>query len=250
MASLRKKYQPQFESPDKDDGPPVMSPPQGSDARLPDPVAADTAKPPEIEAKSPADQAAESALRQRLKEMDNAEALQREQQQQLPAEPLNVDEPRQPTTEQIINASGLPDRAKDWLRQHPDYVTDQAKNIKLQKMHHVAEYHAGSEYTDEYFNKMDELLGFKQPAPQPTRQQPTQQPAPARQQRAYSGAPISAPPSREVPSMRTGKPQSYRAPLTRDELDIAQASGMTAEQYQTQKERMLRMKQSGEIQNG
>jgi hypothetical protein len=63
-------------------------------------------------------------------------------------------------------------------------------------------------------------------------------------------AAVSAPPSREPPSMRTGRPVSYRAPLTKDELEIATASGMTPEQYQMQKERMLRMKANNEIQNG
>jgi hypothetical protein len=245
MASLRKKYAPQLGNPTRDDEPPVTSPPEVSGARLPEPVADAKPLPEEIKSASPADEAGKAAIQQRLEEMENAQRLNQPQPEWH--EPAAA-EPRQPTVEQIISISGLPERAKDWLRQHPDYVTDQAKNIKLQKMHHVAEYHAGSEYTDEYFNKMDELLGFKQPAPQPTRQQPSQQPAPARQQRAYSGAPISAPPSREVPSYSTGRSPRYRAPLTKDELEIATASGQTPEQYQAQKERMLRMKQAGEMQ--
>jgi len=48
--------------------------------------------------------------------------------------------------------------------------------------------------------------------------------------------------------MSTGRPPRYRAPLTRDELEIAAACGQTAEQYQQQKERMLRMKANQEIQ--
>src|SRR5262249_15922101 len=60
--------------------------------------------------------------------------------------------------------------------------------------------------------------------------------------------PVSAPPTRQAPSMSTGRAPNYRAPLTRDELEIAAASGQTPEQYQQQKERMLRMKAAGEMQ--
>jgi len=48
--------------------------------------------------------------------------------------------------------------------------------------------------------------------------------------------------------MSTGRAPTYRAPLTKDELEIAAASGQTPEQYQAQKERMLRMKAAGEMQ--
>jgi len=61
---------------------------------------------------------------------------------------------------------------------------------------------------------------------------------------------MSAPVHREVPSMSSGRPISHREPLTKDELFIAQQCGQTPEQYQMQKERMLKMKAAGEIQNG
>src|SRR5215468_2969861 len=74
MASLRKKYQQSYvESPGKDE-PPVLPPP-ATGAKMPEP--ATDAGPPELpETKSPADHAAESALRKRLQEMERAEALQ------------------------------------------------------------------------------------------------------------------------------------------------------------------------------
>jgi len=80
MASLRKKYQAQLGSLDREDAPPVMSPPV-TGAKMPDPVV-DAPKPPELETKSAADQAAEDSLRKRLAEMERAESLQRQQQQQ------------------------------------------------------------------------------------------------------------------------------------------------------------------------
>ena len=73
---------------------------------------------------------------------------------------------------------------------------------------------------------------------------PQRQSAPQR----MSAAPVSAPPTRQVPSMSTGRAPSYRAPLTQDELLIAQQCGQTPQEYQAQKEKMLRMKQAGELQ--
>src|SRR5262249_50899906 len=72
---------------------------------------------------------------------------------------------------------------------------------------------------------------------------PPRQPAPLRM-----SVPVSAPPTRQVPSMSTGRMPNYRAPLTQDELDVAGASGQTPQEYQAQKEKMLRMKAAGEMQ--
>jgi hypothetical protein len=147
------------------------------------------------------------------------------------------------TAEQIIASTQLPPRAKAWLREHPDYVLDPAKNSTLVALHPVAARQAGSEWTDSYFDKMDDLLGFK-----PHRQANSGSRSHEGQQvRQYRGPTISAPPHREVPSMGTGRPQSYRAPLTAAEREIAAASGISDAEYQTQKERMLRLQEKGVI---
>src|SRR6266487_4681500 len=118
MASFRRKYQ--FEHPAKD-GPPVTTVPNETAAQPPPVVDAKPPEPPVAEP-SPADEAAKTALRQRLQEMENAEALQREaavarQHPQLAIEPQ---EQQMPTAEEIIEGSGLPENAKDWLRRYPD----------------------------------------------------------------------------------------------------------------------------------
>ena len=249
MASLRKKYQPQLGSPDKDDGAPVLSPPSGSDAKLLDAVAADAAKPPELEAKSPADQAAESALRQRLKEMETADALQREQQQP----PRHATEPQQ-------QQPAMPAHVQEWLSRHPEYA-DPHNRIAQLEINLATEKCVRDGLTwndDDFLPSIERHLGIGQAQASGKRETPPpaarhvepQYSAPQRQPARPMSAAVSAPPSREPPSMATGRARSYRAPLNRDELEIAAASGMTPEQYQMQKERMLRMKQSGEIQNG
>ncbi len=251
MASLRKRYQTSVES---KDGPRVTTMPNETAAELP-PAVADAPKPPEPPAAepSPADEAAKTALRQRLAEMERAENLQREIAQQSPQFATEPQEQQMPTAEQIIESSGLPENAKDWLRRYPEYVSDPIKNAQMQKMHNVAEYQAGGEFTERYFDRMEILLGIKQEQPRQVQERPvtnaaaTGNGAPPRRQMA---APVSAPPTRDVPSMSTGKSRSWRAPLTADELHIAQACGQTPEQYQQEKEKMLRLKASGVIQDG
>ena len=242
MVSLRKRYVNRIEASPHQDAPPVSAPPEITAAELP-PIAAD-AKPPEpVVETGPAEAAASSFIKDRLSEMERAEALHREQQQ--PPQPRAA-EPTPLDAEEIIAGSNIPDLAKNWLRQHLEYVMDPVKNNTIIALHDVAKRQAGSEFTDDYFERMEDLLGIA-PATNGQAQRPTpQQQMPPRQPMRPMA--VSAPPSREVPSMSTGRAPSRRAPLTRDELEIAAASGMTAEQYQAQKERMLRMKAAGEMQ--
>jgi hypothetical protein len=84
--------------------------------------------------------------------MESAERLARETpqaaeiqrgEQRLQRQPLQQGEQRlqQPVTmEQIIADAQIPERAKNWLRQHPEYMIDPVKNARITKMHHVAEY--------------------------------------------------------------------------------------------------------------
>jgi hypothetical protein len=177
--------------------------------------------------------------------MQRAEGLQREATPQYaesqPHEP--------PTTEEIIANSGLPERAKTWLREHPDYIHDPAKNNTIIALHDTAKRQAGSEFTDAYFEKMEDLLGITPTAPQSNngaRQQPRA--APVRQQ--YSGPPISAPISRDSPSMSSGRPQNEPTRLTGEELQLARSLGLSPQQYAAGKERMTREKKAGLHGNG
>jgi hypothetical protein len=189
------------------------------------------------------------ALQLRLQEMENAETLRNEAaspQQQQPA----IEEPQQralPTAEQIIEGSGLPELAKVWLRQHPEYVSDPVKNQQLRKMHNVAEWQSGQEYTAAYFDRMDILLGLKQEfQPAQSNGNATSQRAPqTAPARSRTAAPYSAPISREAPSMKTGRPIERQPQLTREELEIAAGSGISAEEYAKQKAKWEQMKRAG-----
>jgi len=255
MASIRKRYADRVEA-----GPPVTAPPTSA-AKLPDPVA--DPKPPEMPetTESPADKAAKEAiaLQLRLKEMERAEQLNREAVQQQPpqaAEPQQQ-QPQGPTLEQVI--AHLPERAKRLYRAHPEFATDPEKAAQIQYCHHVAAREVGEQFTDPYFDRMEQMLGI---APrtngQAQQQRPIERPSPApaaplpryesrlvRQQR--SAVPVSAPPTRDVPSMATGRPTGGPVRLTAEQREVARFSGISEQEYARQLERMNRMKASGEI---
>jgi len=246
MASFRKKYQPQFESRSGDDGPPVLSPPPGGDAKLPDPV---EAKPPEpIETDAPAEKAAQSALKARLAEMERAVELSSQATQQPPqhvAEPQQ--QPQEPTFEEYV--AQLPPRVQRWCKADSRYLTDPEKISQVQYCHWIAKRETGEEFTDSYYDRMDQMLGFanghaQKPTPPPAPMRPAPM-RPAPQQRL--AAPVSAPPTREAPSYSTGRSPSHRLPLTKDELEIAAGLGISAEEYERQKRKMEAMKAAGQL---
>jgi len=265
MASLRRKYQTHFESPGSKDAP-VSSPPDVTAAELPEPVA--DAKPPEQPStESPADVAASTALKSRLAEMERAAQLsQQPQPPQHAAEPPPIgvegrqapQEPQEPTLEQMI--AHLPPRVQRWYRAHPEFLTDPEKAAQIQYCHHVARREVGEEMTEPYFDRMEQMLCLRQQPPIGVEGRPQSNgngrtesaPAPTRPvdrpEQRMAGPAVSAPPSREPPSMKTGRPVSYRAPLTQGELDVAASLGISPQEYAQQKEKMLRLKQSGEMQ--
>jgi len=227
MASIRKRYADRVEAPS------VTTPPTGA-AKLPDPVV--DAKPPEMPAtESPVDKAAREAvaLQLRLKEMERAEQLNRDAAQQPPPPPQ---EPQQPTLEDYI--APLPPRMQGWYRKHPEFAMDPEKAAQVQYCHHVARRETGQEFTDPYYDRMESMLGIAprtngqtQPRPSPAPAAPRYE-APVRQQR--STVPMSAPPSRDVPSFSTGRPQGGPVRLTDKQREAAQFSGVSEEEYARQ----------------
>jgi len=253
MASLRKRYSPE----NGKDGPTAAMPQES--AAQPPPVADDKDVPTEpmrIEEPGPVKEAERKAigdeLKRRLSEVENAEKLVRQQQAQpREAEP----QPQQPiTAEQIIAGSGLPERAKNWLRQHPEFILDAAKNNTIIALHDVAKRQSGEEWTDRYFERMEDLLGLT-PRPEqvrPAANQPIQpryvEAAPARTpvpQQARPAAPVSAPPTRDAPSMTTGRSPSEPLRLTAEEQQLARTLGLSDSQYMEGKKRMMAEKAAG-----
>jgi hypothetical protein len=253
MASLRKRYADRIEASPRRDETPVTTAPTGA-AKPPEPVAEPKLPEPMVET-NPAEEAGKAALRQRLQEMERADQLSRQAARppsQYATEPQQSQEP--PTLEQQI--AHLPERAKGWYRRDPKLLSDPERAAQVQYVHHVVCRELGGEGTeDAYFHRMEAMLFPSATNGQAQQHRPIESrpsaPAapprsePVRQQR--QSAPVSAPPSREPASMSTGRPQSFRAPLTAEEIDIARASGITPERYAQEKEKMLRMKAAGQL---
>jgi hypothetical protein len=234
--------------------PPVSTPPTEA-AKLPDP--APDAKPPEpIVESSPADEAGRAALKQRLKEMENAERFTREaiQQQAHVASEPPPQEPQDPQDPMEAFLATVPEATRNWLRAHPEYMRDPRKNAALQHFHWIAKDETGEEFTPRYIERIEHHLGMRRPqpssngngsaAPTPVQRQSAPVSAPARDRMA---APVSAPPTRDVPSMTTGRSQSGPVRLTAAQVEIAQASGISPEEYARQLQKMERMRAAGEL---
>src|SRR5262249_36992938 len=171
-------------------------------------------------------------------------------------------EPADPV-EFVLANSGLPERAKAWLRKHPEYLLDQEKNAELQ-FHHFKARREAEEFSDGYYGVLERHLGLSNgqakqhenhipsenvvPPSPPRPSAPVNVPPRNSAPQQRTSVSYSAPPTREAPSMRTGRPVSYRAPLSQGELDVAASLGISPQEYAQQKEKMLRLKQSGEMQ--
>jgi len=144
----------------------------------------------------------------------------------------------------------LPERAKGWYRKDPELLFNPERAAQLAYVHHVAARETGAEGSDEYFDRVESMMGLKNVSlsPELPHLERPRTSAPVRPR--YNAAPVSAPPSRETASMSTGRAVNERTPLTREELEIARASRISPEEYQKQKQKMLRLKAAGVIQDG
>lgn len=228
MASYIKKYA-------SLEAEPVTTTPSEA-AKLPDPVD----KPvepvaPVIENK--VEEAAQSAIKQRLAEVERANQSASPPQQPEPEPSRVVD--GDPIEEAIRD---WPERAKGWVRDDPKFITDPEQSARLNYAHHFAVRETGENGTPRYYFAMESLLELPQaePSPQPQQQQASAPSRPA------GAANVSAPPSRESPSMSTGRPVvSSKVTLSAEEREVARASGLSDEQYARGKQRMLREKAAG-----
>ena len=250
MASLRKKYS--AEGP-RHDGPPVTAPPTGA-AKLPDPVA--DPKPPEMPetTESPADVAAKNAiaLQLRLKEMEHAEELNRQRAEQ---QPPHAAEPQQQPQQQ--SQQPMPAHVQKWLSEHPEYCdpNDQVAQAEIYTATLKCNRDGKSWEQPDFIPTLERHLGiaprtnghdaqqrFERP---PAPAAPPRYAAPPRQQRSMP--PMSAPPSRDVPSFSTGRPTGGPVQLTPAQREAAQFSGVSEAEYARQLVKMNRMKAAGEL---
>lgn len=131
--------------------------------------------------------------------------------------PRQEPRPQQPAQqpqnfEEVIN--GLPQNAKDWLRAHPEFVSDQAKITRLRNADgYFVNTKGMTQFSPEYFDALDAEFGFKKA--------PVSDPQPQPQRRS---APVTAPVSRDVPTTSGSRQSSKTVTLTAEERLIARNS--------------------------
>lgn len=152
----------------------------------------------------------------------------------LKAEPEKV--PEVESSGDSLDRTNLPDTAKTWLRAHPDYLTDQRKNSKIQSLHWDVIDEGHSAFSPAYFESLETHLGLRK-APVVEEKVVVQQP----QQRTSI---LSAPVSRETPSTPT-TPRGGKITLTQDQREAAKIAGVTEAEYAKQLQKLNAMKANG-----
>lgn len=178
---------------------------------------------------------------------DSKQAFESRREAAKTEQPKQETKPQQLDFEQKI--SQLPDTAKTWLRKHPEYINDVALNRKIQAAHGaIVDLDGVEAFSPAYFDALDTRFGFKA-APK------TEEPKPQPKQRSI---PMTAPPSREVPTAAGQRSKPGTMTLTAEERLIARTAiidrpdlpKMTnAEKellYARNKARLQKMKASGE----
>ena len=232
---MRKRY-----SENGKDGSPVTAMPQTTAAQLPDSVEDDVpTEPVRIDEPSPVKQAETAALKQRLAEVQRAETLAHTATQQ---QPRTATEPKQQQIE-------MPAAVKTWLDAHPQYMD--TNDVVAQAEIHLATVKTlrdgKSWHSPDFLSTLEHHLAFRQPQTNGSQAVHVDPAAPPRQQvrPAAPAAPVSAPPTRDVPSMTTGRLTNEPLRLTPEELSLAATMGISPQQYAEGKKRMLREKAAG-----
>lgn len=128
-------------------------------------------------------------------------------------------------------ASQLSPRSAAWVRAHPQFATDPRLTQKMVAAHNLVVGDIPAD-TDEYFDKVESLLGLKKPADD-LQEDPMGEAAQVTQRR--SGSPPAAPVSRSG----TGngqRPNTIR--LSAAEVEMAEMTGLTPREYAEQKAKL------------
>ncbi len=140
--------------------------------------------------------------------------------------------PADPVGAQIESMTHLSEKQRDWLRNHRDAITDPAKNAYLGAAHWDAIRDGKEQDSAAYFTALEEKLGYRQASPPENRRAP----------------PVSAPVSREAPSLSTGKPATSRIELTPEQREAARISGVDEFTYAKNLMRLNDLKKNGHYQ--
>lgn len=162
------------------------------------------------------------------------EARIQEQARQLEQQPA---QPQQQTPDQIINnMQGLVPSEREWLRKHPELITDPKNNRILEAAFYEAERRGLQRGTDKYFEFFDERMGFKQ-----TDEDDEMAEEPVRTQQR-----VSAPPSRSAPSVTRGNEAPSKITLSPQQREAAKWAGIDEVTYAKNLLKLQQLKRNGQ----
>lgn len=157
----------------------------------------------------------------------------REYERQNPPRPQT---PSDPVEAQIDSMTHLSPKQRGWLKNHRDAMTDPARNAYLGAAHWDAIHAGHAQDSEAYFTALEEKLGYRQAA------------APAAVTETRRSPPVSAPVSREAPSLSTGKPATSRIELTPEQREAARIAGVDEFTYAKNLMRLNDLKKQGHYQ--
>lgn len=118
-------------------------------------------------------------------------------------------------------------KSQAWLRAHPECVMDEEKNARVRLADIEAKRKGFAVDTPEYFSYIEETMGYRKPQ----RDEDESEEVETRQTAKPERRTYAAPPSRDSSNGSGLKPSQRR--LTREQVDTAEALGMTPAQYAT-----------------
>lgn len=147
----------------------------------------------------------------------------------LEAEAKNPRQPERRTSgdpvEDFISGVDITRQSADWLRAHPDYVTNPGKNAEMIAAHNLLMARGVRVDTPEYFSGVENVLGIGQ-----SREEPREEPLSSAEETVQRRqSPASAPVSRGGGMDGQKKPGTVR--LSAAEVEMAQQMGMTPAEY-------------------
>lgn len=168
--------------------------------------------------------------KQALEQRKNAAIDRAKREEANPTHRQNI------TVEDQINAAPLLSSQKDWLRAHPDAWTDQRKNLRLQGAHVEAEDQGLQPGTQQYFNYLEERLGYKKAV----EDEDEDETPPSKSRRTI----VSAPVSRDTPNSGSGKSRT-KITLTPKQREAAAIAGIDEITYAKNMLKLDDLKQEG-----
>jgi len=172
----------------------------------------------------------------RLTQLEDGKAAWEARQEELRRQPPP---PADPVAASIDGMAHLSVRQREWLKGHRDAFTDPAKNAYLGAVHWDAIRAGHAVDSDGYFAAVEERLGYRSP-PAP--------PDDSRQEQQRRSIPVSAPVSREAPSLGGGPATPSRVTLSAEQREAARIAGVDEVTYARNLIRLNELKKQGHYQ--